>query len=405
MGGNISKKGSEVDSWTRLKSIGYRFLDVLSCGYISKLERDLADSTQREINLGNRIVSLTAAHKKDRAKWERRIGMKEAENKRLVSRLDDANQTIGELEGKLVETQGELVLTHNQYEEAKEAYEKVKAIIDANEESEGAIKDLEEFYTKLGVTGAKVGKNALHVIRRQKAFVRQAYEKVKEAEERAKETERKGILGRAYVRLAGRKAIFVLDEKHRIEAMSPAAEKLVGKDLTGKNASYIASGLDMMIGYVAPTYEVEFSADTKNLRVNISIERYFGQHIGSIAVVQPRPWYQRKTKIEGAYTLAAPVIFDNGSELTRMINATVALDYGGMPIGMDLRATREISDEIARRIGGLAQSRYFKNKTKIVVGDEGVYSKLIRYNVPGELIIKGFEGDEGLEAETIPIKS
>lgn len=417
MGGNSDVKEDELSFWDRfygkLKSAGYVVLDFLSGGYVSKLEKDVSYLTKSNKTNANRVMSLNVAHERKKREWEKRIGTEAAKNEGLVFRLSDAhkelaeqNETISELEGKVAEAEGTLVLAQNELAEVKDAYSRVQAIIDANPELEGAMADLEELYKKLSIENPDTRKNALGIIRRQRALVRIAYEKVEE-------TERKGVLGRAYVKLADKRAIFVLDEKNRVEAMSPAAQKLIGSDITGKDAGYVVSRLGLMINHVAPTYEGDFSVtidsvgSLKNARINVNLERYYYTHIGSFVIVEPVHFWEQRRKRTEAYTLVAPKVFDDGAELTRMIGETIVPDYGVRSIGIDLRATTEMSDEIARRIGGLTQSKYFRNRIKMVVSNSDVYNKLMRYDVPKELIIEGLERDEGLEgvAATVPIKS
>ncbi len=396
MGGSSSEKESGKSFFYRAYDIGYRFLDFVTLGSLSKsaqisrLEGFIKYFGEEKRILLGRVQSLRIAHEKEERKWAKRIGRVEAENKGLGLRLAEAVNEIVGLEGRLAKTQGDLALV-------QERYTRAKAIIDANEELEGALADLEEFHMSMGIANPNAGKNALDVIRRQRAFVRMAYEKVEEAE-------RGNVLGRSYTKhLKDDRVVFVLDEKHRIEAMSPAAKRLVGKDITGKEVTYVSSTLGMMLGYTAPTYEGEFSAilgsvgDSKDVRVKVNLERYYDQHIGAFVVVEPARFWQRAKAGAQAYTLAAPNVFDDGAELTKMVNATIAIDYNRKIISMDLRATREVSDDVARRIGGLAQSKYFRNRLKIVVSDGDVYDKLMRYDVPKELIVDMLEPDIGVK--------
>jgi PAS domain-containing protein len=393
MGGSSRKRRENRSFRDKFFSVGHSFFDLLSGGYISRLRKRLAESAERERTLSGRVMNLNLAHKEEAREWEKRVGRAEARNERLDLALVKAGSEIAGLEGKLAETQGELALV-------QERYARAQAIIDANPELEGAMTDLEEYFAKIGVKGEKFGKNALNLIRRMKTFVKMAYEKVEEAR-------RGNVLGRAYVKLADKKAVFVLDEKHRIEAMSSAAESLVGKDVTGKEVAYVSSTLSRVLGYVAPTYEEEFSAtlgsvgDSRDVRADVKFERYYGQHIGAFVVIGPKPWYRRRTRMDGAYTLVASGVFDNGAELTKMVNAAVAIDYGRTPICMDLRATGEVSDEVARRIGGLTQSKYFRNRLKMVVGNRDVRDKLVKYDVPKEMMVDGLARD-GSVGEIVP---
>ena len=87
-----------------------------------------------------------------------------------------------------------------------------------------------------------------------------------------------------------------------------------------------------------------------------------------------------------------------------MVNAAIDPDYGRKLIGIDLRATREISDDVARRLGGLAQSKYFRNRMKVVVTNASVYNQLMRYDVPKELIVDMLEPDMGVERVPAPVR-
>jgi hypothetical protein len=388
MGGSSNKKESELTIWNRVYNIGYGVLDFVSIGAlssrdtrISKLERDLASSAEREVTRANRVVSINAAHEIEKRDWAKKVGLVEAENERLEFKLGGA---------------------YKELKEVRAAYERVQEIIAVNDGIEGAMLELEEFHRRSGLYVPNAEKNALDLIRRQRAFVRMAYEEVEEAR-------RGNVLGRTHVKMEKKEVMFVLDEKHRVEAMSKAAIKLVGEDVTGKSVDYVSSTLGIMLGYVAPTYEEEFSAtlgsvgDSKDVRVNVGVERYFGQHIGASVVVEPKSWFRREARREGAYLLVADRFFDDGGELTKMVSAAVDINYGRNPIGMDLRATREISDEVARRIGGLAQSKYFRNRMKMVVTNEKVYNHLRRFDVPEELIIDSFERGEAV-GEVVPVR-
>jgi hypothetical protein len=389
MGGSSNKKESELTIWNRVYNIGYGVLDFVSIGAlssrdtrISKLERDLASSAEREVTRANRVVSINAAHEIEKRDWAKKVGLVEAENERLEFKLGGA---------------------YKELKEVRAAYERVQEIIAVNDGIEGAMLELEEFHRRSGLYVPNAEKNALDLIRRQRAFVRMAYEEVEEAR-------RGNVLGRTHVKMEKKEVMFVLDEKHRVEAMSKAAIKLVGEDVTGKSVDYVSSTLGIMLGYVAPTYEEEFSAtlgsvgDSKDVRVNVGVERYFGQHIGASVVVEPKSWFRREARREGAYLLVADRFFDDGGELTKMVSAAVDINYGRNPIGMDLRATREISDEVARRIGGLAQSKYFRNRMKMVVTNEKVYNHLRRFDVPEELIIDSFDRGEAV-GEVVPVIS
>jgi len=410
MGGNITEKESEASFLDRVYVAGYRVLDFVLRGAlsqrdsrISELEGYVSGLSEEKIRLEGRVIRLNNAHRREKKEWAKRTGRIAAENNRLYSRLNKANTEISRLEERVAEAEGTLVLAQKELSEVKDAYARAQAIIDTNPELEGAMADFEKYCARLGIEGAKFGKNALNMIRRMKSFIKIAYEKAEEAR-------RENVLGRAYVRLSDKRALFVLDEKNRVEAMSPAAEKMVGRDVTGKDAGYISNWLGLTVGYVAPTYEEGFNVtvssigDSKDVRLNVNLERYFGQYIGAFVVVEPKPWFQRSSRSDEIYTLVAPRVFDDGSELTNLVNAAVAPDYGRNPIGMDLRATQEISDDVAKRIGGLAQSRYFRNKMKLVVKDSGVYSKLIRFDVPKELIVDVLETGPSTEAVPAPVR-
>ena len=123
MGGNSDKKESELPYldrfYSEVRRIGHKVLDFISRGYVSKLERDVANSTEREVALADRVVRLDNAHENEKREWEKRVGRQEAENERLVFRLRDAHkkiaeqgETIGKLEGKLATAEGDLVLVH-----------------------------------------------------------------------------------------------------------------------------------------------------------------------------------------------------------------------------------------------------------------------------------------------------
>jgi hypothetical protein len=409
MGGSTDKKEETSLIQSKLYSAGYKILDFLSKGALSKrearisgLEEDVSESEEKNTALANRIVVICNNQRKERVEWARRVGLREKEIEDLYFTLGERNKEIQGLEGKLAEAQGILTLAQNELSEVKDAYARVQAIVDANLELEGAMADFEKYYARWNIKGAEFGKNALNMIRRMKAFVRIAYEK-------AEEEKQKNALGRAYVKLEKKKAVLVLDEKRRIEAMSPVAEKMFGEDLTGKDVGYVSNWLGLTIGYVAPTYEEGFHVITsvgnlEDVRVDVDLERYDGQHIGSYVVVEPKSWFDRSARKQEAYTLVVQGTFDNGSELTKMVNAAVALDYRGKQIGMDLRAVTEISDNVARRIGGLAQSRYFRNKMKLVVTNLDVYAKLIRYDVPKELILDIPETGPAVKGIPAPVR-
>jgi hypothetical protein len=285
MGGNSTEKEDEVSYWSRAYNIGYNILDFITWKSLSKkariseLEEDIKkrdseasrlrrlidSSTESQVTLSRRIMSIEGNHRKERLKWAKRNGLLEVSNERLEERLGN---------------------TYKELKEVRVAYERVKEIIAANDGLEGAMLELEEFHKKVGLEVPNAEKNALELIRRQRAFVKRAYEEVEQAR-------RGNVLGGAYVKKVEKRVMFVLDEKNRVEAMSKAAVDIIGEEVTGKSVDYVSNSLGIMMRYVAPTYEEEFNAtvgsigDSKDVRLNVSFERYFGQHIGAIVVVEP----------------------------------------------------------------------------------------------------------------------
>ena len=95
------------------------------------------------------------------------------------------------------------------------------------------------------------------------------------------------------------------------------------------------------------------------------------QYIGSILVVADKKqsrWRRKGTRYDSLNDVVSHAVADNKA----------------MPI--DLRKMKSIPDEFAERLYGLSQSNFFKEKTKIIVRHQKVYEKLLKYNVPEDMI-------------------
>ena len=200
------------------------------------------------------------------------------------------------------------------------------------------------------------------------------------------------ILAQVNLYLEDNNAVFVLDDDNRIEAISRPAEEILGiGNGVGETAACITKGLGAMIGHVAPTYEPGFYLDDvgvgtlkkADLQVHIERSSKDNNYLCLFLVVEKRkkPHFWHRMSDQEKLEEVVSMCLVNGKERI-----------------MDLSKATEVSDEVAKRIYGLSLSKYFRDRVRIVVGNQEVFDKLAGdYKVPRNMIKITYDRGEAPE--------
>ena len=363
MGGNRYKRVN-WSLWNRLWSIPNSFLDLLSGGYISRLEKYLADSAERERTLSGRVVSLASAYDKEKRIWEKRIRIVEATNERL--------------EGKVAEAEGALALAQEELARVKQGI--IYYWPNAHQQFQEALAGLQEFYATAGmeIDEETLAKSVGLTMQRLKMATKEAGARVADMQREVQESREKNVLADALIELDTGKPLLVIGVNNVIEAANETAQRLFDRRFVGEYADSLYDGLSAMIGYVAETYEKGFDLNLRNriARVRLRRVRNAGEYIGGAVVT-----FEQKEGWLG------DLLHRKRDEIREAVNKAVILNDVGMPFIINLTRLREVPKDTGRRLYGLSKSNYFRQRLTVRVGNAGVYTELEeRYGVPLEMM-------------------